>query len=302
MTVGVRTFIKRGLFAAGYYARELDKTTFPGAAILCYHGIRDDAEPDAVAFANLQVRVSNFEAHCRLIRETCDPVSLQEWRRIRAGGSRPPRPVIVTFDDGYRSVVTRALPILEALEMPAAVFVCTEPIAARTLLWFDRVAREGGENAVAAVKNLPYAEWRARTATRSRAADDDPQAVMSIADLQQLARSPRVEIGSHSASHPLLANATLGEQREELHTSKRTIEEWIGRSINTFAYPNGRPGLDYTADTVRLAADCGYADAFSIGDRFAETSSGPFEQPRFTILDAVGPSVLAHRLSHAWPR
>ena len=80
-------------------------------------------------------------SHCRLIRDTCHPISLDDWRARREGRSAlPERPVLITFDDGYRSVLTIAAPILAAYNLPAAVFVCTGPMADRRLLWFDDVA------------------------------------------------------------------------------------------------------------------------------------------------------------------
>ena len=35
-------FAKRGLLATGHYHRALSRTTLPGVAVLCYHGVRDD--------------------------------------------------------------------------------------------------------------------------------------------------------------------------------------------------------------------------------------------------------------------
>jgi hypothetical protein len=46
---------------------------------------------------------------------------------VEHGRPLPPRPVLVTFDDGCVSVYERALPILRALGFPALLFVTTDP-------------------------------------------------------------------------------------------------------------------------------------------------------------------------------
>ena len=124
--------VKQGLLTVGHYRRALAQTTFPGVAVLGYHGVRaDDLPAGAMAFENLHVRASTFDAHCRVIRECCDPITLDDWREAAAGAAAlPPRPVLITFDDGYRSVLRgsarRSWP---PIDLPAVVFVCTDPIA-----------------------------------------------------------------------------------------------------------------------------------------------------------------------------
>ena len=156
--------IKRMLLATQQYRRVLGRTVLPGVAVLGYHGLRPDGlGPGAVPFENLHVTASTFEAHCRLLRDTCHPISLDDWRAARSGGNPlPARPVLITFDDGYRSVATIAAPALKRYGLPAVVFACSEPIANRRLLWFDAVASRAGEAAVDAWKMRDYEELAPR--------------------------------------------------------------------------------------------------------------------------------------------
>ena len=301
---GVAAAVKQGLLTMGQYRRTLARTTFPGVAVLGYHGLRaDDLPAGAMAFENLHVRAATFDAHCRVVRECCDPISLDDWREAVAGRkSLPPRPVLITFDDGYRSVARLGAPILSAYDLPAVVFVCSDPIARRRLLWFDAVAARDGEDAVEHWKTCDYDSWSASCAGSAPVGDDDPRALMTVEELIALGRSGRVEIGGHTSRHPILARASRDQQRDEIAGNLEAIRGWIGRPVRAFAYPNGRPGLDYLDTTVDLLASLGIDAAFTMRPAFARSDEPALERSRFLIVDEVSGAELAHRLAHTWPR
>jgi peptidoglycan/xylan/chitin deacetylase (PgdA/CDA1 family) len=296
---------KRGLLAAGYYRNALGRARFPGPVVLCYHGLRrDDAPAHSMAFENLHVRASTFAGHCSVVREMCHPISLDDWRDAVAGrGALPDRPVLITFDDGYRSVLTIGAPVLQALGLPAVVFACTEPMQRRTLLWFDAVAASDGEAAVEAWKHRPYGEWQAASASRAQAVThEDPRALLTPAEIATLSGQPGIEIGAHTARHPILSCASRAEQFMEVEESRASLERWTGRPIRAFAYPNGRPGVDYNAATTSILGELGFDFSFTMRPSFALPGEPPFERSRFLVVAEVTPAELAHRLAHAWPR
>jgi peptidoglycan/xylan/chitin deacetylase (PgdA/CDA1 family) len=296
--------VKQGLLASGQYRRTLADLAFPGVAVLAYHGLRGDEAPSGVMpFENLHVRASRFETHCRVVRETCDPISLDDWRAASAGrGALPARPVLMTFDDGYRSVFRIAAPILDAYDLPSVVFVCTDAVAHRRLLWFDQVAEAHGEEEVEGWKARDYDQWLEQCAATAQVDDDDPRALMTSEEIAALSRSPLVEIGSHTARHPILARATRDQQREEIGESLDALGQWTGRPIRAFAYPNGRPGADYTAETASILNELGVDAAFTMRPSFARSTEPPLERSRFLIIDEVTDAELAHRLAYTWPR
>ena len=297
--------IKRGLLAAGHYRRALRRSQFPGVVVLGYHGLRGDGWPaGSMAFENLHVRASTFEAHCRVIRDTCDPISLDDWRWASAGSTPlPPRPVLVTFDDGYRSVFTIGAPILAAYRLPAVVFACSDPMEHRRPLWFDDLAAREGEAAVEPWKSREYEPWLAACATRTQAVgDDDPRATMTLKDLQTLSRQPGIEIGAHTSRHPILARAAPAAQRAEIADNRAALEAWIGRPVRAFAYPNGRPDVDYGRETVTILSDLGFDFGFTMRAAFATPGEPPLERSRFMVVSEVLAPELAHRMAYAWPR
>jgi len=303
MNRAVASLVKRGLLGAGHYPRRLRGDAFPGVAVLCYHGVRaDEWPPGALPFEPLHVRAGELEAHCRLIGETCHPISLGQWRAARAGGpALPARPVLFTFDDGYRTLLTLARPLLERYRIPAVAFVCSDPVAERRLFWHDAVARARGEAEVERVKSLSFAEWQAVAAASARPAASGADAPLAADDIKALADG-LIEIGAHTADHAILARADREQQGAQIARAKAQLESWIGRPVTAFAYPNGRPGLDYTAESVALVHDLGFDFGFTTRPAFAGPGEPPLERSRFLMLAGVSPAELAHRLYYSWRR
>lgn len=298
---GVRRAVKQALFGAGYYHHRLSQFAFPGVAVLCYHGIRASAD-EQVPFNDLHVCSEVFEAHCRLIATACNPISLDDLRAALDGGpALPARPVIVTFDDGYRSVLDCALPSLERHGIPAAVFVCSDPVFRSRHFWFDTLCRRDGEDAVRRTQTLPYDDWHALTESVSASIDErDVHRPMTAAELFRLASSPLIEVGGHTLSHPTLAAVPVDKQQREIAGCRNALEDAIGKRVQAFAYPFGRLGVHYGLETVCLVRNAGYDVAFTTEPSFHRSGSSVFEIPRFLMLDAVDDVELAHRLTHSW--
>lgn len=272
---------KDALWRAGWYRRRLDGDAFPGVLVLCYHGLRSDRwRADEPSFPNLHLDPDTFDAHCRVLRSGCHPIGLDDWRAARAGKrALPARPVLVTFDDGYRSVFEIARPILTQHGIPAVVFVCTDPVREQRLFRFDAEAR--------------------RAANTN--ADGDPLAPMTVDQVRTLA-DEGFEVGAHTASHVRLKDESDAAQREQMAACRERLEEWTGRRITALAYPFGKPATDYSDRTVRIAQDLGFDFAFTTRPGFAVADEPPLERSRFLMLSEVSGPELAHRIAYSWRR
>lgn len=101
--------------------------------ILMYHRVgRLPAVHSAIGDA-LTVQPGVFDAQMKwLVRHGFHAVSsLQLFDALEWGRRLPPRPIMVTFDDGYRDVLYRAAPILHRLGLPATAFVITDRVSGR---------------------------------------------------------------------------------------------------------------------------------------------------------------------------
>ena len=68
-------------------------------------------------------------------------------------------------------------------------------------------------------------------------------------ELQQLAESPCIEIGSHGCSHRDLLGLSMEETELELRESKAKLEELTGKEVSVFSYPGGH----YSWEQAQLA-------------------------------------------------
>jgi len=104
-----------------------------------------------------------------------------------------------------------------------------------------------------------------------------------------------MEIGAHTVTHPILRNTAPDTARREIVESGRRLAEIVGQPVRLFAYPNGKPGVDYGSEHVQMVRDGGFAAAVSTGWGVATEKSDRFQLPRFTPWDRT-PGRFALRL------
>lgn len=192
----------------------------PDVLVLCYHAVSDRwPSPLAVTPAQLERQLSS------LVRRGYRGATFHDAVR----SPQALRTLAVTFDDGYASVLARALPILDRLGLPGTVFVPT-----------DFVDRDGPMSwpGIDHWIGGPY---------------EGELAGMSWDELGTLAAAGW-EIGSHTCSHPRLSRVDDDTLMRELSESRRVCEARLG-ACRTVALPYG----DGDARVVPAAARAGYS-------------------------------------------
>ena len=93
--------------------------------ILMYHYIRVNPDPRDRLGLSLSVTPADFARQMDwLAANGYHPVDLADLRGYLLGhGSLPSRPVVLTFDDGYRDVYTTAFPVLRAHHFKAVAYI-----------------------------------------------------------------------------------------------------------------------------------------------------------------------------------
>jgi len=216
-------------------------TTLP---ILCYHRI---AENGAEALAPYRVPPEAFERQVRWLRRNgYYSVSIAEWAQaMQQNVPLPGRPVLFTFDDGYRDFEEHAWPILDRHGFSALVFIVT--------------AKVGGS-----------ADWDADFG--------EPAQLMGWEEVVQLA-SEGVDFGSHTVNHRKLTSLASDEVIKEFTSSRAGLEERLKRPISATSYPWGA----HNPDVRRSAVDCGFKVAMTTRPGRAQLTDDPLALPRIEI-------------------
>jgi peptidoglycan/xylan/chitin deacetylase (PgdA/CDA1 family) len=220
------------------------------SSVSCVRAITYHRFGDA-AFDPFTVRLAAFAAQMRWLAERGLLLSLDDLEQFLAG-RRPARPdsVLVTIDDGGRSLHRFALPVLREYSVPAVAFVTAGLV---------------GKPAQAGVSPEPHLSWGELEAVRAAG----------------------VAIGSHSLTHRSLGRMSAEEAREEALRSRELLERRLGGEVRAFAYPFGTRA-DYGPATGRVLSECGYRCAFHSMHGAIRPGMDPIRLPRIKIEGGEG--------------
>lgn len=196
-----------------------------GIPILMYHQV---SPKPLLALRTYTVTPKAFAAQMAWLALTgYVPINLDNLLEYRSGrGSLPSRPIIITFDDGFQSIVEYAVPILQARSF-TAVFYLVAGLVGKSSRW---ILPELGIE-------CPLMDWNAA---------------------RQLERGG-FQCGSHTMSHPRLVTLDPAACSHELLKSRCLLEDRLGHEVRHLAYPFG--SFD---DRVRaMVAETGYRSACS---------------------------------------
>jgi glycosyltransferase involved in cell wall biosynthesis/peptidoglycan/xylan/chitin deacetylase (PgdA/CDA1 family)/SAM-dependent methyltransferase len=264
------------------------------AAILLYHRI-DRAARDRW---RLCVSPENFASQLDQVCRRFQPVRLRDLAAgVRAGGV-PHRGVALTFDDGYRDNVTRALPMLRERAAPATFFLSGDGAASGATFWWEvldaSLERMGLDEPAARALHSRLA--RAAESDRRRELDSLPAGSgpfpprMSAQDAALLVEDQLADIGAHGWSHRSLADLPPDEQAREIDENVRGLESALGVNVTSFAYPFGGP---VGTDTPQILARHGIDAACAIGTEPVTGRSNPLALPRLEVGDWDGEQLAA---------
>lgn len=217
--------------------------------VLCYHAVSPDWP------AQLSVTPERFEHQLReLVGRGYRGATFTE-----AVISPPhPRTLAVTFDDGMRSVLERARPVLGRLGLPATVFVPTDLVGSEgPMSWRGIEQWVDGEHG----RELVPLTWQ---------------------ELSTL-RAEGWEIGSHSRTHPRLVELGDDELAAELKESRERLEAELGGPCTSLAYPFG----EADGRVIRAAGEAGYRAAGGLPTSFDHASA--LSWPRTGVWHSDGP-------------
>jgi peptidoglycan/xylan/chitin deacetylase (PgdA/CDA1 family) len=282
-------------------------------SILIFHRVLPAPDP---LFPS-EIDAARFDQICRWVSRWFNvlPLSMAALRLQQQ--QLPARPLVITFDDGYADNREIALPILQRHGLCASFFVATGFLDGGRM-WNDTLIEAVrlthadswdlsslGLNGLGQLPLRTVDDKRAAIqaivgACKYLAAPERARAVAGIAALANVAlpsnlmmrreqvaqlHAAGMEIGGHTVNHPILASLPLDQARQEITAGKAQLEDIVQAPVDSFAYPNGRPGQDYQPEHVQLAREAGFSTAVSTTWGAASAHTDSFQLPRFTPWD-----------------
>lgn len=236
-------------------------------ATLAYHGIDDPSE---------------FVRQLDYLRRHHHPISVAELAvAIRRQEPLPRHPVLITFDDGMRSVVEIALPLMQERGIPGAAFVVAGHLDTHKPFWWEEVEylfthggrsdpihASSGAELIRGLKTRPDQERLAMMQQLRDTACAPPLAVPQLTTSEVLTlESAGITIGNHSLTHPLLDRCDDRKVQGEIEEAHLRLSGILGHEPTVFAYPNGN--IDPRAR--QALANHGYEAAFLFDHRLGPT-------------------------------
>ena len=110
---------------------------------------------------------------------------------------------------------------------------------------------------------------------------------LTAEEIVQLTEGGIIDVGAHSVTHPLLALQSPEAQAVEIGESKRELENIVGHTIASFAYPHGGRG-DYATESVCAVREAGFEQACTAIPGVVNARSDLFQLPRLMVMDWDG--------------
>lgn len=213
-----------------------EETVIP---ILTYHNFTKDIG------SSYSINIIEFEKQLDyLATHNYSVISLSELLKGLRNGQLPPKPVVITIDDGFKSTFTLAYPVLKKYNFPATLFIYTNFIEknSNSLTWGE--IKEMTEN------NLEIGSH-----------------TLSHCNLLQYKENENYE-------------NYLARIKKEIFLSKEILESKIGGKVKFFAYPYGV----YSPTIKNLVIQADYEGILNANSMNNTLNTNPFSLNRQIIF------------------
>lgn len=217
--------------------------------ILLYHRVADVKDDPHL----LSVSIHNFKDQMVWLKKNFDIIPLSKLVKQIKHHTISSKSACITFDDGYADNFYNALPILKQFQVPATIFVTSSMVDKKTPFYWDINTNK-----------------------------KDQGRSLNKRELVKLAKDPLIEIGSHTITHPRLANLSMIEQQKEIKESKVKLENVIKRKIKSFSFPFGTR-RDFNKKTIKLVKSAGYSYACASFSNNISNFSSQYMLPRIIV-------------------
>ena len=285
--------------------------------VLLYHRVTDlTSDPQL-----LSVKPSNFSKHLEILSKKYNVLTIDEFSHyLKNRINFPKNSVLITFDDGYADNFLEATPILEHYKKQALFYIATGTLNTETEYWWDAIERiilNSNNSPEVEYFEMNMKKYKIQnlsdsarielyeTLLRDMKVMRSESREMKIKELAELFNSTKgrnthrgltfdelkkmdqsesVVIGAHTHFHPCLAAQTFEDQFNEISTSKKILEELLGKKIEHFSYPFGG-AVHYNQDTIAIVKELEFEFVAANIPTLMNAKSDRFQFPRFLVRD-----------------
>jgi len=265
------------------------------------------------------INIELFRSQIKYLKNHYNVISLSDYVDFcKKGKKLPDKSIIITIDDGYKSNYTLAFPIFKDFDVPATIFLTTDFINNKNFFWVDRLeyainntkAKKleltiGNEklyfsltsqqekiscdkilrNKFKSIENLNPEELIQHVESLlniklSEASKPPPiYEPLGWNEIVEMIKSSKVDIGSHTHKHLLLAKYKKEIVLNELSLSKEIIESQTRIDTSLFCYPSG----SFNDETKLFVKESGYSCALTTVKGMNNEISDLYELKRFSV-------------------
>jgi peptidoglycan/xylan/chitin deacetylase (PgdA/CDA1 family) len=255
--------------------------------ILNYHRATGNTLRRHMLYLRRHYRIMHLEDALEEFYTPHSPGQTRQDRRI---------PLVLTFDDGYRDNYTYAFRLACELQIPITIFLIPGYIESGKRFWWlegkrlayspklDKVTVDGHmyqleqpreRKALAQIIDARARHARSVAQRETFLADirralefsspgnvaeqvDEEALPLTWAEVHEMEQSGWVSFGAHTMHHPVLASLTDTEEvQREVTECRQVLEQQLGHSVRTFAYPIGK--LEHIGHTgLQAVKSAGY--------------------------------------------
>jgi peptidoglycan/xylan/chitin deacetylase (PgdA/CDA1 family) len=245
---------------------------------------------------------SLFEQIILSLKKRYTIVSIEELENILLQKKSLRNICHISFDDGHASFYNIVFPVLRKYQVPVSLFISPEIVRENKNYWFQEIENYDPfllRRIIANKVSIPVdriskypcnklfecltvAEMDAVIKTyqqQKKITAATPQNI-NIDQLKEMQASGLISIGAHTQHHPILTNEDATSVANQITSSISELEKIIEKPVKYFAYPNGRPTLDFAEREVNILQQNNICLAFSTATDHLSTSTNLLSIPR----------------------
>ena len=202
-----------------------------------YHAITNTREPH-LAHLNVTRSIDQFKRDLEYLLKYLEPINQDEL--INSNIKKPS--FLLTFDDGLSEFYDVARPILLAKGIPCTVFVNSAFVDNKRLFYRFKASILVEKTKDKSHLLLDYSHRKELDERAQKLGVDFKEYLetkkpyMSLDQLKELVKDG-FSVGAHSIDHPRFNSIPVAEQKRQIKESINFIEEQLGITQKTFAFP-----------------------------------------------------------------